>query len=102
MASLVKRKKNYYLQYYVGMSLKRKSLRTTNYQIAKEKLRQFESAQLRGDANPLPTRTKLSEIVDKYVKHVRNMKTEKSAQTDVYYLRSMFGTILPWVGDYEP
>lgn len=95
MASLVKRNKNYYLQYYVGKSLKRKSLGTSNYQLAKEKLRQYESAKLRGDANPLPTKTPLAEIVDKYVKHVRNMKTEKSDQTDVYYLRSMFGVICP-------
>ena len=56
MASLIKRKesKNYFVQWRVGRKLKRKSLRTDNLQIAKEKLRQFESAQLRGDELPLP------------------------------------------------
>ena len=57
-------------------------LDTTSHQIAKEKLRQFESAKLRGADNPLPTKTLLSEIVGKYVTHIRNHKTAKSAQTD--------------------
>lgn len=92
---LGKKKKTYYLQYYVGRSLKRKSLGTSIYQIAKEKLRQFESAKLRGDANPLPTKTPLAEAVDKYVQHMVNIKTAKSVQTDVYYLRSMFGETCP-------
>lgn len=91
MAGLYKRGKNYYALYYVGGSKKRMSLNTQVLQVAKEKIRKLESAQMRGDSNPLPTKTHLSDIVDKYVKHVRNMKTEKSAQTDVYYLRSMFG-----------
>jgi hypothetical protein len=95
MASLVKRSKIYYLQYYVGKKLKRKSLNTSILQIAKEKLRQFESAKLRGLDNPLPTRTPLAEIVEKYVNHIRSYKTAKSAQTDVYYLRQMFGLICP-------
>jgi len=95
MASLKKRNKNYCIQYYVGKKQKRISLGTSTLQLAKEKLRQFESAQLRGYDNPLPTKTPLSDIVDKYVKHIRNIKTEKSAQTDVYYLRSMFGAICP-------
>ncbi|MGV7224984.1 MAG: site-specific integrase [Nitrospinales bacterium] len=95
MAGLFKRGKKYYALYYVGGSKKRVSLGTQSLQVAKEKIRQLESAQLRGDANPLPTKTPLAEIVEKYVKHVRSMKTEKSAQTDVYYLRSMFGTICP-------
>ena len=45
MASLVKRGSKYYLQWWVGKKLKRRSLLTSSYQIAKEKLRQSESAQ---------------------------------------------------------
>ena len=95
MACLKKRKKTYYVQYYVGKKQKRVCLDTDSYQIAKEKLRQFESAKLRGVDSPLPTKTSLSEIVGKYVNHIRTIKTAKSAQTDVYYLRSMFGAICP-------
>ena len=95
MASLVKRNANYYVQWRVGAKIKRRSLRTGVLQIAKEKLRQFESAQMRGDDLPLPTRTKLPDILGRYVEHVRTVKTAKSAQTDVYYLRQMFGPVCP-------
>ncbi len=93
MASLIKRKKIYYLQWRVGKKIKRRGLETTSLQIAKEKLRQFESAFYRGEDNPLPTKTPLADIITRYVEHIRNIKTEKSAQTDVYYLRQMFGVI---------
>ena len=95
MASLVKRGENYYVQWRVGAKIKRQSLRTDSLQIAKEKLRQFESARIRGDDLPLPTRTGIPDILAKYVEHVRTIKTPKSAQTDVYYLRQMFGPICP-------
>jgi len=93
MASLITRGKIYYIQWRVGKKLKRKSLKTTIYQVAREKLLQFESARSRGEGNPLPTRTPLPEILTRYVEHVRVVKTPKSAQTDVYYLRQMFGPI---------
>ena len=93
MASLVKRNGIFYLQHRVSGKIKRRSLDTTSLQIAKDRVRQFESAQLRGEGNPLPTRTTLKEILDRYVQHIRNIKTAKSAQTDIYYLRQMFGPI---------
>lgn len=55
MAGLYKRGKKYYAIYYVGCSKKRVSLNTGSLQIAKEKIRKIESAQLRGEGNPLPT-----------------------------------------------
>ena len=42
---------------------RRVSTGTGSYQLAREKHRQFESAQLRGADNPLPTRTPLPEIL---------------------------------------
>ncbi len=95
MASLLKRNQNYYIQWRIGKKIKRKSLQTESYQIAKEKLRNFESAQFMGEDIPLPTRTKLTEIIARYVDHIRVIKTAKSAQTDIYYLRGMFGPICP-------
>ncbi len=83
----------YYIQFYVGKRQKRLSLRTKSKQIAKEKIRQYESAQLRGADNPLPSNTPLGSILDKYTEHLRARKTAKSAQTDIYYLRSIFGEI---------
>ena len=95
MAGLIKRGNIFYVQWYVGQKERRRSLRTDNLQIAKERLRQFESARIRGDDLPLPTHTKLPDILEKYAGHVRTTKTAKSAQTDVYYLRQMFGPICP-------
>lgn len=95
MASLVQRGETYYVQWRVGRKIKRRSLRTDSLQIAKEKLRQFESAQVQGYDLPLPTRTKVTEILTRYVEHIRTTKTAKSAQTDIYYLRQVFGPICP-------
>lgn len=93
MASLVQRGPIYYIQYYIGGKLKRSSTGTEVLQVAKEKLRQFESAQARGDGLPLPTRTPIADVVTAYVEHIRTIKTPKSAQTDIYYLRDLFGPI---------
>jgi hypothetical protein len=93
MASLRQRGSTYYIQYYIGGSQRRVSTGTDSYQIAQEKLRQFESAQFRGDDNPLPTRTPIAQIVGQYVADIRTTKTAKSAQTDIYYLRDAFGLI---------
>lgn len=93
MASLRKRGSTYYVQFYAGRKQRRISLDTDSLQIAKEKLRQFESAQHRGEGNSLPTRTPIADIVGRYVQHIRSRKTAKSAQTDVYYLREAFGPI---------
>jgi len=95
MASLVKRGDFYSIQYYVSGKLRRLATRTDSLQLAKEKLRQFESAQVRGDGNPLPSKTPIGDVVGKYVDQMRVRKTAKSAQTDVYYLREAFGPICP-------
>jgi integrase len=95
MASLLKRGSVYYLSYYVGGREIRTSLDTDSFQIAKERQRQFESAQLRGENIPLPTRTPIADIVTAYVNHIRTVKTPKSAQTDIYYLRDAFGPMCP-------
>ena len=78
MASLRQRGSKFYVSYYVSGRERRKSLDTDSLQLAKEKLRQFESAQLRGDDNPLPTRTSIPEVVEAYVSHIRTMKTRDS------------------------
>lgn len=93
MASLVRRGKYYSIQYYLGGKLRRLAAGTTVYQVAKEKLRQLESAQARGEDNPLPSRTPIAQVLTAYVQYIRTIKTPKSAQTDIYYLRDAFGPI---------
>ena len=58
---------------------------TKSLQIAKEKLRQFESARMRGEESPFPTKTPVAEVLAAC--------TPKSAQTDLYYLRRAFGPV---------
>lgn len=83
------------MQYYVNGEQKRLSLSTRNYQLAKAKLAKFQNAESAGEENPLPTKTRIAEVVQKYAEYIRVRKTEKSAQTDIYYLRSAFGAICP-------
>jgi integrase len=93
VASLILRGDTYYIQYMVSGKAKRASTGTDSLQIAKDKLRQFESAQARGDDNPLPTKTPIADVLTAYVSYIRTVKTAKSAQTDVYYLRDAFGPV---------
>jgi hypothetical protein len=72
---------------------KRLSIGTESLQIAKEKLRQFESAQARGGTPGLPTKSAIPDLLAAYVVHIRSAKTPKSAQTDIYYLRDAFGPV---------
>jgi len=85
----------YYIQHYIAGKQHRISLQTSLLQVAKEKVRLYESAQFRGDENFLPTKTPLSDIVNVFVEHIRTYKTGKSASTDILYLRQIFGIICP-------
>lgn len=93
MASLRNRDGIYHIQFYVGGKQKRVSLGRIPYQMAKAKLAQFELAQLQGLDNPLPSKTRIAEILTAYVAHIRAFKTPKAAQTDIHYLREAFGAV---------
>jgi hypothetical protein len=95
MASILKRGKTFYVQYYVGNRQRRVSLHTTSLQIAKEKVRQIESAQVRGTDIPLPTRTPLVQMVKAYIQQLNTVKTPRNVRRDIHYLRSTFGSICP-------
>lgn len=95
MASLIKRGDIYQVQWYEGEKKRRKSLRTDSLQMAKEKLRQFESGQYRGHDCPLPTRTPIGEVVAAFVEHMKAHRPERSWKRDVSYLREAFGECCP-------
>ncbi len=94
MAWLIKRGPVYYIRYSQGTrKAKRKiSTNTGNFQLAKEKLREFEAAWARGESS-LPTKTAIADVLTNYVAYIRTTKTDKSAQTEIYYLREAFGAI---------
>jgi integrase len=93
MASLKKRGKTYYAQYYVNGKQVRKNLETESYQIAKLKANEIESAQLRQDDIPLPTKTPLPDIIKKYLFHLKAHSSERNVQKIVSYLRGTFGQV---------
>ena len=93
MACLKKRNGTYYVQYYLGTKQKRVSLQTDSYQLAKAKVAKLELNLARGGDALLPTRTSIAEVLTRYVGHIRTHKKAKSAQTEIYYLREMFGPI---------
>lgn len=95
MAWLSKRGSLYYIKFWhvPSKSSRRISTGTSTFHIAKEKLRQFEGALARGDDSSLPTRTSIPDALTAYVAHIRAVKTAKSAQTDIYYLRDAFGPV---------
>jgi integrase len=96
MASLRKRGKVYYASYYAGGKECRKSLETTSRQVAKERLRNFESAVARGALDDvLPTKTPVAEIVGEYAAHIKNTKSKNGVKVDLWYLQRIFGAVSP-------
>lgn len=65
----------------------------TSLQIAKERIRQIESAQLRQEDIPLPTKTPLSEIIEKYLFHLKARTSERNVPKVATYLRATFGPV---------
>jgi integrase len=95
MAGLTKRGNTYYALYYIGRKQKRVSLETSSRQIAKEKIRQIESALVRQVDIPLPTKTPIGDVVEAYIQHMKTFKTARSVVKDMSYLREVFGQVCP-------
>lgn len=95
MASLLKRGDTFHLVWYEGRTKRRKSLKTDSVQVAKERLRQFESARFRGDDCPLPTRTPVGEVVSAFIDHMKAHRPERSWRKDLTHLREAFGECCP-------
>jgi hypothetical protein len=93
VASLILRGSTFYIQHMVSGKARRVSTETESRQIAKEKLRQFESAQARGCESFLPTKTPIAEVLDGYIKRIRSAKSPTAAQSEIYYLRDVFGPV---------
>jgi integrase len=95
MAGLLKRGKVYYAVYRVGTKERRRSLETTSYQVAREKLRKLESSLAQGEEQCLPTKTPIPDIVAAYIDHMRAVKTKNGLKVDLWYLFDTFGPVCP-------
>lgn len=93
MAWLAKRNLVYYIKFVIGRKKRKLSTGTDNYQLAKEKLRQFGADAAREGEPSLPTKTSIPKVLDAYVQHIRAFHSAKSAQSDIYYLRDAFGPV---------
>jgi integrase len=94
MSSLRKRGKVYYASCYVNGKERRTSLETSSRQVAKERLRNFETAVARGALDDvLPTQTPVAEIVGDYAAYIKNAKSKNGVKVDFWYLRRIFGPV---------
>jgi integrase len=94
MASLKKRGKIYYAQYYVGGEAKRESLHTSSLQKAKVELAKLEK-RLGGDFSDSPTKTPTKDVLTDYCAHLYANRTAENAKKVISVLRSVFGEICP-------
>ena len=85
----------YHLHYTEHGIRKRFSLRTEDRETALELQRQFESARVRGGDNPLPTRTPLNQILERFVEEMQVRLTPASYGVNSSYLRTLFGRLCP-------
>lgn len=96
MASLRKRGSKYYASYYAAGKEVRRSLDTSSYQVAKERLRNLESVLSHGPLDDvLPTKTPVAEIVAAFATYIQSAKSKNGVKVDFWYLRRIFGPVAP-------
>jgi hypothetical protein len=95
MAWLTKRGSFYYIKFSLAGKKKRIATGTESLQIAKEKLRQFESAQARGEDSPLPSRTPIANVLTAYVIYAGLRREELLwlTQEDIDWKSGKYGLI---------
>lgn len=92
MAHLYKRRKKFWICYYVNGQRIQKSLKTDNERIAKEKKIKIEYELSFGDlyeASSIP----LAVVLEEFCHHLKATRTYKSFKNDISRLRSFFGPV---------
>ncbi|OQY07990.1 MAG: hypothetical protein B6I25_00510 [Planctomycetales bacterium 4572_13] len=92
MASIYKRGNQFWVSYYVGNTQVKKTLKTTNERIARNKLKKIEYELAIGElgvASKLP----LTAILEAFCKELKATRTAKSYKNDFSRLRIFFGPI---------
>ena len=92
MASLFKRRKQYWVSYYLDGVHVRKSLRTDIERVARSKLKQLDYELAIGDLH-LASRLPLPVILETFCRHLMATRTYKSYKNDFSRLRVIFGPI---------
>lgn len=94
MASLFKRRKQYWVSYYINGVQVRRSLQTTSMRVARDKLKQIEYELATGDLQ-LSSELPLPEVLEDFCRHLMSVRTNKSYKNDFSRLRVVFGPVCP-------
>jgi integrase len=97
VASIYKRGRIWWVKFHHRGDTIRKSLKTSNHQLARERARFLETSIKDGSFTVAAacTRTPLDEALEDFCTYLRTTRTRKSAQTDIYYMRQLFGPACP-------
>ncbi|NOZ55515.1 MAG: hypothetical protein GXO73_01835 [Calditrichaeota bacterium] len=92
MASLFKRRKQYWVSFYLDGKHVRRSLKTTTEKVAKAKVRRIEYELEIGDLQ-MASKLHLATILQAFCRHLMATRTYKSYKNDFSRLRIFFGPI---------
>jgi integrase len=92
MACLYKRRKQFWISYYVDGKQVQKSLRTSSERIALAKKKRIEYEISLGDLH-VASRLRLPVVLEAFCKHLEVTRTYKSFKNDFSRLRAFFGPI---------
>ena len=97
MPALYKRGQIWWVKFYHRGQVIRRSTKTSNRQLARERGRLLESSIKDGNFTVAAscTQTRLSDALGEFCMHLRSTRTAKAAQTEVYRLRQLFGPACP-------
>lgn len=92
MASIYKRGKQFWVSYYVGNTQIKKTLKTTNERVARNKLKKIEYELALGELS-IASKLPLPIILEAFCKELKATRTFKSYKNDFSRLRIFFGPI---------
>jgi len=92
MACLYKRRKQYWISYYIEGKQIQKSLHTSNERVALAKKKQIEYQLSLGELHAA-SQLRVPEILEAFCKHITATRTYKSYKNDISRLRKFFGPV---------
>lgn len=106
MAHLYQRggKKIWYAKYYRNGKQVLKSLKTTNFRIARDRARileagldlhEYENGVITPASNAPGSRIPIAEAMEEFCRHLRDIQTKNGYDSEVSRLRRMFGPVCP-------
>jgi integrase len=92
MACLYKRRKQYWISYYIGGKQVQKSLHTASEKVAKAKKKQVEYQLSLGELHAA-SQLQVPEVLETFCRYLKATRTRKSYKNDFSRLRTFFGPV---------